>query len=209
MGLPKPVKRYTPQEYYALERNAPYKSDYYRGEIFAMAGGTSRHSLIAGNIIGELHQRLKGSACAVYESNLRLKIQATGLRTYPDAAVYCTALERDEEDKDGETVTNPTVLFEVLSRTTEAYDRGLKAANYRQIPSPRAYLLVSQQEPGVEMFERQAGGSWLLSEARGREASLTISSIAVTLRLADVYDRINFDDPQGAEPVISATSNPS
>ena len=200
MGLPKEIKLYTPQEYYALERKADYKSDYYRGEIFAMAGGTSRHSLIAGNIIREVGNLLKGTPCAIYESNLRVKAKATGLRTYPDAAVYCGPLERDEEDKDGETVTNPTVLFEVLSKTTEAYDRGIKSASYRRIESLQAYLLISQREPAVEMFERQPNGSWLLSEAHGRDASITIASISVTLTLADIYDRVNFDDPEGAEP---------
>src|SRR5689334_6778896 len=89
MGLPKPTKRYTVEEYYRLEWAATYKSDYYAGEIFAMAGGTVRHSLIATNIAGELRHRLKGKPCAAFESNLRLKVKPTGLRTYPDASVYC------------------------------------------------------------------------------------------------------------------------
>src|SRR4051794_35245398 len=130
MTSPQPVKRFTPAEYYALEREADYKSDYYRGEIFAMAGGSAGHSLITANIGGEVRQRLKGKPCRAYESNLRLGVLATGLRCYPDLSIYCGPLQFDPEDKSGETATNPTLLFEVLSKSTEGYDRGAKAENY-------------------------------------------------------------------------------
>src|SRR3954470_16239215 len=103
MTLAHPVKRYTPQEYYALERAADYKSEYYKGEIFAMSGGTARYSLISANVVRELGNRLKGGPCTVYESNLRLKVTASGLRTYPDAGVYCGELRYDEEDAYTET----------------------------------------------------------------------------------------------------------
>src|SRR5436190_2986106 len=126
MGLPQPIRRFTPAEYYRMERDAPYKSDYYTGEIFAMAGGTARHSLICSNHVRELGNRLIDTPCVVYESNLRLKVKATGLRTYPATSVYCDPMERDEEDPYAETYTNPSVLFEVLSKSTEGYDRGLK-----------------------------------------------------------------------------------
>jgi Uma2 family endonuclease len=199
MGLPQPVKRFTPAEYYRLEREAQYKSDYYDGEIFAMSGGTSKHSLICTNISGELRHRLKGKPCVAYESNLRLRIKATGLRTYPDVSVYCGALEHDDEDSGGETVTNPTVLFEVLSKTTEGYDRGFKAENYRQIESLRAYLLVSQNSAHVETYERQPDGSWLLREARGLNAMLAIPAIGIELPLAEIYDRVDFSTPAPPE----------
>jgi Uma2 family endonuclease len=195
MGLAKPVQRYTPEEYYCQERAAQYKSDYYRGEIFAMSGGTIRHSLISANLVGELRQRVKGKPCTAFEANLRLKVKATGLRTYPDASLYCDPIERDEEDPAGETVTNPTVLFEVLSKSTEAYDRGLKAENYRRIDSLKAYVLVSQDSPHVELFERQADGLWLLREARGLDAVLAIPPIAVDLPLAEIYERVDFNVP--------------
>src|SRR3989442_163282 len=103
MGLRQPPTRYTPQEYYALERAAAYKSEYYDGEIYAMAAVTSIHSCIVTNILGELHQRLKGNPCAPYDSNLRVKVSATGLRTYPDASVFCEELEYDPEDSESET----------------------------------------------------------------------------------------------------------
>src|SRR3954467_5527896 len=109
MTVAQPVTRFTPAEYYRLEREATYKSDYYKGEIFAMSGGTSRHSLICANLTRELGNRLKGTPCATYEANLRVKIKSTGLRTYPDASVFCSPLERDDEDSLGETCTNPTV----------------------------------------------------------------------------------------------------
>src|SRR3954447_21413276 len=115
MAVPKPIKRRTPQEYYELERVAEYKSDYYDGEIFAMAGGMVAHCQICTNIAGELRQRLKGKPCQPMESNLRVKIKATGLRVYPDVSVVCGQFEYDEEDPARETVTNPHVLFEVLS----------------------------------------------------------------------------------------------
>jgi len=119
-----PIKRrYTPAEYYALEHEAEYKSDYYEGEIFNMSGGMATHSLISVNIVGELRQRLKGKPCTAYESNLRFKIEDSSLRTYPDASVYCEPLRFDPEDPRNTTATNPKVVFEVLSPSTEAYDR--------------------------------------------------------------------------------------
>jgi Uma2 family endonuclease len=199
MALPQPVKRFTPQEYYRMERDAAYKSDYYDGEIFAMSGGSIRHSLISANVVGELRQRLKGNPCTVFESNLRVKVKATGLRTYPDASVFCDPPERDEEDPNGETLTNPTVLVEVLSESTERYDRGLKSANYRRIESLRAYVLVSQDAPHAEVFERQADGSWLLREARGLQATLSIRPVGVDLPMTEVYDRVDFSAAEAAQ----------
>jgi Uma2 family endonuclease len=192
MTVAQPIKRYTPQEYYRLERAAHYKSDYYNGEIFDMSGGTIRHSLITANIVGELRQHLKGKPCTAYESNLRLVVKATGLRCYPDASVYCQPLEPDDEDSSGETVINPTVLFEVLSKSTEGYDRGFKSRNYRQIKSLRAYAMVSQEMPHVEIYVRQQDGSWLLSDARGLDGVLQISAIDVELPLAEIYHRVDF-----------------
>jgi Uma2 family endonuclease len=195
MAIPKIVKRYTPEEYYALERSANYKSDYYQGEIFAMAGGTARHSLITSNIAGEVRQRLKGKPCRAYESNLRMAVLATGLRTYPDVAVYCGPLIFDKADAAGETAVNPTVLFEVLSKSTEAYDRGLKSENYRRVESLQAYVLVSQDAPHVEIYERQAGGSWLLREVNTVDAVLSIPALEIDLPLAEVYDGVPFPPP--------------
>jgi Uma2 family endonuclease len=192
MGLAQPVKRYTPSEYYQLEREAGFKSEYYGGEIFAMAGGTTRHSRIVTNIVGEIHQRLKGSPCTVLESNQRLKVLATGLRAYPDVNVYCDPIEYDEEDAWSETATNPTVVFEVLSPSTESYDRGFKSAIYRQIELLKAYVLIAHDEPRVEVYTRQPNNSWLLTEASGLDAVVALSAVSISLLLSDVYDRVEF-----------------
>jgi Uma2 family endonuclease len=192
MGLPKPAKRYTPEEYYRLEREASYKSDYYAGEIFAMAGGTITHSTICSNLVRELGNQLKGKPCAAFESNLRLKVKATGLRTYPDASVYCQPYERDHEDPAGETLTNPVVLIEVLSPSTERYDRDTKARNYRQVESLQAYVLISQDDPRAEVFERQPDGTWSLRDVTGLNESIRLGALGLELPLAEVYDRVDF-----------------
>jgi Uma2 family endonuclease len=202
MAVPQPLKRYTPQEYYALEREAEYKSDYYQGEIFNMSGGTARHSLISVNLGREVSSRLKGKPCRAYESNLRLVVLATGLRCYPDLSVYCGPLHFDPEDKSGETATNPTLLVEVLSKSTEGYDRGLKAENYRRIESLRAYVLVSQVKAHVEVYERQPSGSWLLRDANGPDAVLALPAIGVELPLAEIYDGVEFPPPEPTPTVI-------
>jgi Uma2 family endonuclease len=205
------IKRYTPQEYYVLERAATYKSDYYDGEIFDRSGGTITHSLINANVIGELWKRLKGKPCVPYESNLRLRIKATGLRCYPDASAYCDPLERDEEDSSGETVTNPTVLFEVLSPSTEAYDRGFKSESYRRIESLRAYVLVSQDVPQAEVYQRQMDGSWSLRDVRGLDGVLSLSPVGVELPLAEVYERVDFtasESERGALPAARMEPRP-
>ena len=197
MTLPHPVERFTPQEYYRREREASVRSEYYDGELFAMAGGTARHSLICGNIVREAGNRLKGGPCLVYESNLRLKVKATGLRTYPDASIYCDPLEFDREDPYSETCTNPTVLFEVLSKSTEAYDRGTKPENYPRIESLRAYVLIAQDKPHAELYERQPDGTWLLHEFQGPDSTLTIRSLPLELPLVDIYDRVKFESLAG------------
>ena len=201
MGLPQPVKRFTPQEYYALEQVAEYKSDFYDGEIFDMSGGTVRHSQICINISGELRQRLKGAPCQPFESNLRLMIERTGLRCYPDVSVYRGPLRRDAEDPSGETVTNPAVIFEVLSKSTEGYDRGVKAESFRQIDSLQAYVFVSQESPHVESYERSTNGNWVLRDFRGMDGSFTIAAIGVELPLSEIYARVDFTK---ADPATQA-----
>lgn len=126
MALPQSSAYITPQEYYARERAADYKSEYYQGEVFAMAGTTTRHAKIGTNLLGELYGRLKGGHGSTYNSDQRIKVAATGLRAYPDASVFCSKMEYDPEDEQRETAENPTMLFEVLSESTEAYDGGSK-----------------------------------------------------------------------------------
>lgn len=185
---------HTPQEYYRLEVLSDSKSEYSDGEILALPFVSPRHSLISANLVGELGNRLKGRRCTPYESNLRLKIQATGLITYPDASVYCDKLEMDPEDPARQTAVNPTVLFEVLSKSTEAYDRGKKAENYRQIAGLKAYLLIAQHEPHVELYERHGDGFWFLTEVSGMESEIAIPSLELSLPLVEIYDRVEFGE---------------
>ncbi len=190
MSLAQNVSRFSEAEYLRLERQAETRSEYFGGEIFAMAGGTRAHSLIATNLLRELSSRLKASDCVAYNTDLRVKVEATGLFTYPDVSVVCGAQRFLDEEED--TLLNPTVVIEVLSDSTEAYDRGKKFEHYRQIPACREYLLVSQKEPRIEQFIRQANGEWTLKEAAGLDAQITLPSLGITLALAEVFAKVQF-----------------
>ncbi|MBE7496643.1 MAG: Uma2 family endonuclease [Verrucomicrobiaceae bacterium] len=192
MGIPKAISRHSVEDYYDLEEEEVFKSEYYDGEIFAMAGGSPEHSLIVANLLRELGIRLKGKTCTPYDGNLRIQIPATGLITYPDASVFCKKLEFDPKDKRRQTAVNPSVVFEVLSKTTESYDRGKKAENYRQLDSLKAYVLVSQSTPHIELYERHGDGFWFLTEAKGLDKEIAIKPLGLKLPLAEVYDRIKF-----------------
>jgi Uma2 family endonuclease len=198
-SLPETSRRLSEAEYLTIERSAEFKSEFFNGEMFAMAGGTPQHSLIATNLAAEFRNRLRNHPCAPYNSDLRIKVEATGLCTYPDLSVICGALEFAPGTDD--TVINPTLIVEVLSDTTEAYDRGKKFEHYRQIAALQEYLLVSQKEPRMEQFVRQPDGRWLLNEASGRDQRLELSSLNITLELAEVFARIKFE--QG--PIRTAT----
>lgn len=195
MGLPGRVRKLTPAEYLDIERAATYRSEYFDGEMFAMAGGSPRHSLIKVNLCGEIRTRLKGLPCTPYDSDLRILVSATGLYTYPDASVICGPLEYEDARRD--TVLNPTLLVEVLSDSTEAYDRGKKFSHYRQIPALREYLLVSQEEAKIERFLRSDDGTWTLTEAAGLDATLPLPSLGIEISLREVYDKVDFEASSG------------
>ncbi|MBI2927367.1 MAG: Uma2 family endonuclease [Verrucomicrobia bacterium] len=198
MSVAAAVHHLSEAEYLALERSAEFKSEFFDGEMFAMAGGTPEHSLIATNLGREFGNRLKDRPCAAYNSDLRVKVEATGLCTYPDLSVVCGPLRFAGQERD--TIVNPTVLVEVLSDSTEAYDRGKKFEHYRRISSLREYLLVSQSEPRIEQFIRQENGSWLLREAAGLEAHLELPSLQIRLALAEVFARVEFN-PAAIRPL--------
>src|SRR5581483_8514282 len=151
----------TPQEYLARERRAEYRSEYYRGEMFAMAGASRAHTLIKDNVAAETRSQLKGGPCSVYTSDLRVKVEATGLYTYPDVVIACD--EEQFEDNAFDTLLNPRAIVEVLSDSTEKYDRGTKFDHYREVPSLQEYVLIAQDRPRVERYVRQADGTWGLS----------------------------------------------
>jgi len=196
MELPKQIRRFTPDEYYRLEAQADYRSEFFNGEIFAMAGGSARHSRIGGNIYYFLRTKLEGSPCVSFNSDLKLRVKPTGLRTYPDVSVYCGSRELDPEDPAHQTYTNPTILVEVLSPTTEQYDRGTKSTHYRRIETLKTILLVSQDEARVEMHVRQPDGSWSLREREGMEQSLRIEAVGVDLPFTAIYQDVDFTSDQ-------------
>lgn len=190
MAVAHPVHRLTEAEYLEIERCAEYKSEFLNGEMFAMSGGTLPHSLIACNLIAAMSAQLKGSPCVVLNSDMRVKVQASGLYTDPDVSVACGENQFDDDHDD--TLLNPTVIAEVLSDYSEAYDRGKKFALYRQIPSLRDFLLVSQHKPLIEQFIRQESGEWLLRNVAGLESKLSLSSVGITIAMADVYSNVRF-----------------
>jgi Uma2 family endonuclease len=190
MALAQDVSRITEADYLRLERQAETRSEYFDGEMFAMAGGTRAHGLVATNLLRELSTRLKATDCVVYNSDLRVKVEATGLLTYPDVLVVCGQQRFLDEQED--TLLNPTVVIEVLSDSTEAYDRGKKFEHYRQILSCREYLLVNQKEPRIEQFIRQANREWTLKEAGDLTAEIHLPSIRVVLPLSEVFSKVQF-----------------
>jgi len=183
-----PQPRYTPQEYLALERKAEHRSEYFAGEIFAMSGASERHNLIALNVAASLHAQFRNRSCKVYASDMRVKVSATGLYTYPDVVALCGEPQFDDEQKD--TLLNPTVIIEVLSPSTEAYDRGDKFGHYRKLASLAEYVLISQDKPHVEHYVRQPDNQWLLSEASSLQDSVQLPSINCTLVLAEIYEKV-------------------
>jgi Uma2 family endonuclease len=191
-----PQKRLSPQEYLAIERDCETRHQYYRGEMFAMSGASREHNLLATSLSAELYNALRGKPCEVYSSDMRVKVPTTGLYTYPDVVVTCEKPRFEDDHFD--TLLNPQVVIEVLSDSTESYDRGRKFEQYREIESFRDYLLVSQKRPHIEHYTRQEDG-WLLTEARDLSGSISIASIGCTLKLADVYAKIEFPEDTGPE----------
>jgi Uma2 family endonuclease len=159
--------------------------------MYAMSGGSVPHSLIAGNLGRELSVALKKRPCMVFSSDLRVRVTPEGLYTYPDLSVVCS--EPRLLDGRSDTLLNPALVIEVLSPSTEAYDRGFRSAQYRRVESLEEYALVSQTEPRVEIFRRQDAGHWLLSEFVGLEAACLFDSVQVSVPLAEIYDKVAFD----------------
>lgn len=190
MALPVETRSVSPQEYLEMEREAEYKSEYLDGEIFAMSGGTARHSLIATQTLVALGLKLKGKSRKPYNSDLRIAVSPDGLYTYPDVSVFCEPMEFVFGSDD--TASNPAVVVEVLSKNTEAYDRGRKFGHYRQIATLRHYVLVSQDSPTIECFSREGDGRWALSEAIGLEASMPLGALGIELPLAEIYEGVEF-----------------
>ncbi len=184
----------TPEEYLAIERQAEVKSEYWNGEMFAMVGASRKHNLIATNVVIELGLQLKRKPCELYNNDMRVRIPATGLYTYPDVTVVCG--EPQFEDQQVDTLLNPLLIVEVLSASTQNYDRGQKFSNYRTIESLAEYLLISQNEYRIEQSVKQADGRWLLTDIRTLEGVVELASIPCQLALREVYDKVSLSDSQ-------------
>lgn len=182
----------TPQEYLTLEREAAARSEYYEGKLYALAGASRNHSVIVPNVTYQLVGQLKGRPCRVFSGDMRVKVSASGLYTYPDLTVVCGQPHFDDAHED--TLLNPTVIFEVLSPSTEAYDRGEKFAQYRRLASLTDYLLLAQDIARIEHFTRQPDESWVFAESSGLDAVVMIASIGCHLSLAEVYDKVELSD---------------
>ena len=189
-----PARRWlSEEEYLALEERADFKSEYFDGEIFAVAGGPPEHALISANVLRELGNQLEETPCRVYPGDQRVKIPDTGLYTYPDVTVVCE--EPVFEESDRRTLLNPLLIVEVLSETTEAYDRGDKFAHYRRLSSLKEYVLVASDRRRIERFTRQEGASeWVLAECSDPDGSLALSSIGCVLSVPRVYLKVEFQE---------------
>ena len=179
------LHHYTPEEYLAMERGAPFKSEYRDGRIVAMVGTSARHNVIAGNLFAALHTRFRGGVCRAYFADLRVRISAENRYVYPDVAVLCGTARFEDDVLD--TLLNPSLVVEVLSESTEAYDRGEKFAAYRQIESLQEYVLVAQHRVLVERYRRN-GDVWGVTWFESLDDVLELESVGASLPLAEVYE---------------------
>jgi Uma2 family endonuclease len=182
--------RFTLEGYFELEARTQHKNEFYRGEVFAMAGASIAHNDIVTNLIGELRETLRGTPCRVMPSDVRIKCP-TNLYTYADVLIVCG--ERELVKYQGlETLLNPRVIFEVLSESTESYDRGKKFEHYQSITSLQEYVLVAQDRPHIDHFVRQEKGVWVLRMIDGVESVLPLSTVKCELPFGAIYDRVAF-----------------
>jgi Uma2 family endonuclease len=183
--MPAQKQKMTYAEYLALEgKSLDVKHEFVDGEVYAMAGGTPDHGALAVAFASEVRAAIGARPCRVFSSDVRVRVVATGMAAYPDVSVVCGKLETDPEDASA--ITNPVLVVEVLSDSTEARDRGVKAAHYRHVPSLREYVLVSQRERRVEVHRRNEAGRWELFEYEGH-ATAELASVGCRVALDDLY----------------------
>jgi Uma2 family endonuclease len=186
-----------------MERQSEVKHEYLRGTLFAMAGASRWHNLIVTNVARELSLQLKGKPCEVYPSDMRVRIQDTDLYTYPDIVVVCGTPRFEDTVRD--TLLNPIVIIEVLSPSTEGHDRGAKFAHYRRIESLRQYVLITPDAPRIEWYTRQEESRlWYLQETEGLETEMSLESITCQLQLAEVFDKVEFDETERQKYMAAA-----
>jgi Uma2 family endonuclease len=180
----------TVEEYLTLERGSEGRSEYLKGEMFAMTGASIRHNLITGNIFAELKRQLRETDCHAFVSDMRVGVPAEGLYTYPDVVVVCGEPKLEDEYLD--TLLNPVLIIEVLSKSTASYDRVTKFGYYRTIESLLEYLLVAQNQKRVEQYTKQPDGKWLITDIGSPEARVELASVGCTLALGDIYEKVKF-----------------
>ncbi len=195
-------KKFTAEEYAALELVAGYKSEFYRGEIFpmnghggpfAMAGAKFDHNQVKDNLVFEITCRLKGGPCRTLSSDMRVKVEATGLETYPDVLILCGPPTFTDDTEI--CLLNPAVVIEVLSPSTAHYDRGTKFRHYQLISSLQEIILIEQEEPICERYVRASDGvSWTRTTVEGSDASLTFATVNATIPLRDLYAGVEFPE---------------
>lgn len=188
------AKYYTPREYLAVEREAGFRHEYMDGEIFAMAGGNKRHNLISANVIRVIGNQILDRSFSVYGSDMRIKIPFTNAYTYPDVVGLCGPEEFEDDTEDN--LLNPALIVEVLSKSTEAYDRGAKFESYQTIESLREYVLITQEPFRVEQFVRRDANTWTYFEFRSADDVLKLHSIECELCLRDIYHKVEQKFPK-------------
>lgn len=178
-------------DYLHGERQVPEKHEYIQGQIYAMAGASREHNQLVFNLAGLLHAQLRAKPCSAFVADMRVRTRPNEAYFYPDLAVVCGELQFEDEQSD--TLLNPSVIIEVLSPSTEGYDRGAKFAHYRRLDSLQEYLLVAQDRLSMECYRRAPQGQWLLSEVNKGEDEITLKSINCLLKVRDVYEKVLID----------------
>jgi Uma2 family endonuclease len=199
-----PKSRYTPEQYLEMERKAAHKSEYVAGEIVAMSGASEQHVWIVGTVLSALRGKLRGGPCRTYASDLRVRVSSSRLFTYPDIVVYCG--EPAFADDQSDTLLNPTLIVEVLSKSTESYDRGKKFEYYRGIESLVEYVTISQDRAHVEHWTRRPDNRWLLEDTDRLDGVLQLSSVGCDLSLAEIYEGVEFPELPPEEGLLEAES---
>ena len=189
---PADKKHYTAEEYFALLEQSEEKFEYHRGEVSMMAGRTSNHTIIAANMSRRVLEGLDDKDCIGYGSDMKMDIACYDCFLFPDASAVCGPLEFAEQRNDA--IKNPSLLVEVLSPSTEGYDRGLKFKMYRSLPSFKEYVLISQDEPLVEVFTRQNSETWSYHVHQGLDTGVTLTAIEHTIKLKDIYQKVTFEE---------------
>lgn len=188
------LKYITAEEYLYYERKTETKHEYFQGEIFAMSGASFKHNRIFSNTFTSLGSKLKGKKCFPYGSDMRIHIPKNTLYTYPDITVFCQKIQSTDDEFD--TAKNPTVIFEILSKSTRNYDKGQKFTLYRDIETLKEYILIDSEKISIEKFSKNNDNSWTLTEYKNLDDVFYIKAIEVSIALTDVYDGVDFEETE-------------